>query len=45
MGGIAAEALEYGQAEGGQSDEVALVSLLAGLRPAWYPDTILNQAR
>lgn len=45
MGGIAAEALQYGQAEGGQSDEKALVSLLSGIRPAWYPETISDQAR
>lgn len=45
MGGIAAEALHYGQAEGGRSDEDALVALLQGLRPAWNPENILEQAR
>jgi len=46
MGGIAAEALQYGQAEGGQSDEGVLISLLgANLKPAWSAAAITNQAR
>jgi hypothetical protein len=45
MAGIAAEALEFGQAEGGASDEQALISLLSGLSPAWSPSAISMQAR
>jgi len=46
MGGIAAEALQYGQAEGGKSDESVLISLLgSNLQPAWSPAAITNQAR
>eukprot|EP00871_Galdieria_phlegrea_P004076 jgi/Galph1/466/GphlegSOOS_G5191.1 len=45
MAGIAAEALEYGQAEGGQSDEAALLRLLTSLNPPWLKERIFNQAR
>jgi len=45
MGGIAAEAMNYEQAEGGASDESALVSFLVGLLPPWQPQQVLNQAR
>lgn len=45
MGGIAAEALAYGQAEGGQSDEAVLVGILGGISPPWPPAAVVNQAR
>ena len=52
MGGIAAEAVEYGSAEGGAGDEEALVRFLRSLNPrsknaisAWSPELIRNQAR
>eukprot|EP00186_Timspurckia_oligopyrenoides_P001491 CAMPEP_0182445964 /NCGR_PEP_ID=MMETSP1172-20130603/3897_1 /TAXON_ID=708627 /ORGANISM="Timspurckia oligopyrenoides, Strain CCMP3278" /LENGTH=449 /DNA_ID=CAMNT_0024641811 /DNA_START=336 /DNA_END=1685 /DNA_ORIENTATION=+ len=46
MGGIAAEALRFGQAEGGKSDEEVLIQLLGGaIRPVWPPIAIINYAR
>ncbi|GAB0491130.1 hypothetical protein MMPV_002379 [Pyropia vietnamensis] len=45
MGGIAAEALMYGQAEGGASDEAVLVGILSGISPPWPPAAVINHAR
>lgn len=45
MAGIAGEALCFGQAEGGRSDELGLVSLLTSLKPPWSSQAVFNQAR
>lgn len=45
MGGIAAEALMYGQAEGGASDEAVLVGILSSINPPWPPAAVVNHAR
>ncbi len=51
MGGIAAEALNFGRADGGAGDEMALVQFLQNLNPrkggavTWNIDAIKTQAR
>ena len=46
MAGIAGEALEYGKAEGGASDEQAVVQFLGSISsPPWGIDRIRDQAR
>lgn len=45
MAGLAAEALLFGQATGGDADVNGLVSLLEGLQPAWRQPDIRIQAR
>ncbi|CAM6039580.1 unnamed protein product [Sphagnum compactum] len=43
--GIAAEALVYGDAEGGENDENLYKALISQLRPPWGPGKMSNQAR
>jgi len=45
MAGIAAEALKYGRAEGGVSDEQALSGFLTTIQPPWGIGRIQGQAR
>lgn len=51
MGGISAEAIHFGQADGGAGDEMALVRFLTQITPrgggaaAWDGERIKNQAR
>ena len=45
MAGIAAEAIYYGEAEGGESDVSDLIGLLTGLEPAWSVSNVRGQAR
>ncbi|KAJ7569703.1 hypothetical protein O6H91_01G089300 [Diphasiastrum complanatum] len=43
--GIAAEALIYGEAEGGENDENLYKAIVSQLRPPWSPAKMSNQAR
>eukprot|EP01018_Ginkgo_biloba_P029778 Gb_19836 [translate_table: standard] len=43
--GIAAEALVYGEAEGGESDENLFKAIVSLLRPPWTIPQMSNQAR
>lgn len=45
MAGIAAEAINYGEAEGGESDVQALLRLLTTLQPPWTERNVRSQAR
>ena len=45
MAGIAGEALEYGKAEGGASDEMAIIELLTSTNPPWSLERVRDQAR
>jgi hypothetical protein len=45
MAGIAGEALKYGKAEGGASDEAAIVELLTSTNPPWNLGRVRDQAR
>lgn len=45
MAGIAAEAVQLGQAEGGLGDEAGLIQLLSQINPPWPPELIKSQAR
>lgn len=45
MAGIAAEAIHYGEAEGGESDVAALIRMLTTLNPPWKEQVVREQAR
>lgn len=45
MAGIAAEAIHYGEAEGGESDVAALIRMLTTLSPPWKEQVVREQAR
>jgi len=51
MAGIAAEAINFGQADGGAGDEMSLIKFLGQIRPrsgeakSWTTESIRNQAR
>ncbi|CAI5466518.1 unnamed protein product [Closterium sp. Yama58-4] len=43
--GVAAEAVQYGQAEGGEGDENLFKAFLSNLQPSWSGPQMANQAR
>lgn len=45
MAGIAAEAITYGEAEGGEADIMDLLRLLTTLQPPWTEQSVRSQAR
>ena len=45
MAGIAAEAITYGEAEGGEADITDLLRLLTTLQPPWTEQSVRSQAR
>lgn len=45
MAGIAAEAIHYGEAEGGESDVASLIRMLTSLNPPWKVRAVKDQAR
>jgi hypothetical protein len=45
MAGIASEAISFGKAEGGASDEAQLIDVLSSITPAFTYEQIKRQAR